>query len=268
MSISDTFKIGQFGKYACTTEWMWNKKGAPGQDFDLWVVSDGGGRLTRNSSQVYELSAGDVFLLRGWEDYYGVTNRLRTLQVSFIHFDYCDSHGNVFFPDESEIPDLYRKMIDFPFFLKLLERIWESARRRQVEEAEKWLSTALAELDFQKTLIENSALVSNPVGRRIATLAEKIASSPEQPYHLPELAEEMSYSPDHFSKLFKAKIGVPFRDHVIESRIEKAKLLLRSSSLKILEIADSLGYSDIYLFSKQFKKKTGTTPTAYRKAVL
>lgn len=53
-------------------------------------------------------------------------------------------------------------------------------------------------------------------------------------------------------------------DFLISARMEKAKYLLRYTDLKITEIAALCGFSDIYLFSKQFKHKTGFSPSLYR----
>ncbi|NOY74243.1 MAG: helix-turn-helix transcriptional regulator [Kiritimatiellaeota bacterium] len=263
MSISEKIKVGQTGRYNCDPDWRWNKKGAPGNDFDLWVVTGGAGLLTTGDVS-YGLSAGDVFLLRGWDDYFGRADRTRPITVVFIHFDYIDGDGTVFKPSEDALQPLRSRLYDFPFFLKLLDRVLECRLRGLDGEAGVWLACALEDIRYQNAVAEEGAVELAPVERFIDSLARKIQSSPESSYHLPEIASDASYSTDHFSKLFKARVGMPFRDFVIQSRIEAAKLHLRSSSAKISKIAEALGYSDLFLFSKQFKKKCGMTPTKYR----
>lgn len=264
MSISDNIKIAQSGRYRCGSDWVWNKTGSPAQDFDLLVIMDGRGWL-QNNDVTYELSAGDVFLLRGWEDYVGNTDKTHPLRVVFAHFEYCDTRGKIVRPEESKLPPLYRKMNDFSFFLKMLDRVVDYYQDSAIIESERWLSAALGELDYQERMerIDNSH--EDKVAKYINRVAREIRENPGFAYHLPDLASAISYSSDHFSKLFKARINVTFRDHLIDSRMEMAKLHLRSSSAKVSKIAEMLGYSDIYLFSKQFKKKTGITPTRYRK---
>jgi YesN/AraC family two-component response regulator len=52
-----------------------------------------------------------------------------------------------------------------------------------------------------------------------------------------------------------------YREHL---RIERAKAMISSGEFKLKEISDSLGYYDIYHFSKRFKEATGIAPGAYR----
>jgi two-component system response regulator YesN len=49
-----------------------------------------------------------------------------------------------------------------------------------------------------------------------------------------------------------------------EMRMEKAKELLGSPALKIIDIAERLGYNDSYYFSHCFKKYTGVSPKEFR----
>ncbi|GAB2667595.1 helix-turn-helix domain-containing protein [Vibrio panuliri] len=73
------------------------------------------------------------------------------------------------------------------------------------------------------------------------------------------------YSVTYFSKVFSKKVGMCFRDYVTHQRIDMAKRMLAASSdTKIAYIAYSCGYQDVSYFSRIFKKKTGTTPGAYR----
>ena len=53
--------------------------------------------------------------------------------------------------------------------------------------------------------------------------------------------------------------------YVIEAKLERARQLLAESALSISEIAEALGYRDIYFFSRQFRQRTGGSPTDYRR---
>jgi transcriptional regulator GlxA family with amidase domain len=51
---------------------------------------------------------------------------------------------------------------------------------------------------------------------------------------------------------------------MIRRRIQRAATLLSESSLTISQIADAMGYRDVYFFSRQFKQKMGQSPRTYR----
>lgn len=77
-------------------------------------------------------------------------------------------------------------------------------------------------------------------------------------------AAEARMSPSHFSRIFRKVTGMSYQEYVNNSRIMKAKNLLRTSTRSISEIAVSLGFADSTGFGRIFKKVTGHTPSAYR----
>ena len=82
---------------------------------------------------------------------------------------------------------------------------------------------------------------------------------------LNEIAQICGVSEGYFRKLFREYSGenpIEFRQ---KHRIEKAKQLLLLDTHSIGEIAEELNFSDIYHFSKTFKKITGLSPQNYIK---
>lgn len=75
----------------------------------------------------------------------------------------------------------------------------------------------------------------------------------------------MSMSTSYFSVMFKNNTGETFNQALTKKRIEKAKELLSSTTLRSYEIAEEVGYSDPHYFSSIFKKYVGVTPTEYAK---
>ena len=59
-----------------------------------------------------------------------------------------------------------------------------------------------------------------------------------------------------------------FKQDIIQSRIKRAKYLLRNENNTIKEISDICGYNNEEHFLRQFKKTTGVTPSDYRKTIL
>jgi AraC-like DNA-binding protein len=78
------------------------------------------------------------------------------------------------------------------------------------------------------------------------------------------LAALNNMSASHFSNLFRKSTGMPPIDYFIHLKMQKACQLLYSPTLKIKEIAYTIGYDDPYYFSRIFKKLMGLSPEQYR----
>jgi two-component system response regulator YesN len=81
---------------------------------------------------------------------------------------------------------------------------------------------------------------------------------------LHEVAAQVNLSPSHFSAVFSQETGETFRDYLARVRIERAKELLRTTSLKCFEVAERSGYNDPHYFSYIFRKNTGLSPQQFR----
>ena len=77
--------------------------------------------------------------------------------------------------------------------------------------------------------------------------------------------QTVSYT--HLDVYKRQVLGVRPLDYIINKRLERAKLLITTSSLSLQEIADRVGVFDIYYFSKLFKSRFGIAPSQYRKQV-
>lgn len=80
-------------------------------------------------------------------------------------------------------------------------------------------------------------------------------------------ADKLSLSANYLSDLLKKETGKNAQEHIHFHLIETAKEMLLSSTSSVSQIAYQLGFEYPQYFSKIFKKKTGVTPAAYRKAV-
>jgi AraC-like DNA-binding protein len=81
---------------------------------------------------------------------------------------------------------------------------------------------------------------------------------------LSALAAHCQMSESSFRVKFLNQSGMSPGQYLIEKRLDKASHHLLESDLSISQIADTLGYPDIFSFSKQFKKFRGTSPLNFR----
>jgi AraC-like DNA-binding protein len=78
------------------------------------------------------------------------------------------------------------------------------------------------------------------------------------------VARQFGISPNHLSRLFQTHGGTTFSGYLTQTRIDRAKHLLRSYTLKLDDIAARCGYNDTPYFCHVFKRLTRCTPREYR----
>lgn len=84
---------------------------------------------------------------------------------------------------------------------------------------------------------------------------------------LESLASEFHISRSYIKKLFAQYKQVGAMHYLICMKIAKAKDLLRESEKNVSQIAELLGYDNVYYFCNQFKKFEGMSPLEYRRSV-
>lgn len=85
---------------------------------------------------------------------------------------------------------------------------------------------------------------------------------------LDDVSNGVFLNASYISHIFKKITGMNFIDFMTEVKIDRAKVLLRDPDIRINEVAHILGFSNQEYFTKNFKKKTGQTPTAFQKILL
>lgn len=84
---------------------------------------------------------------------------------------------------------------------------------------------------------------------------------------LDSVGEILHISPAYLSAQFKKYQKMNFLDCLTELRINAAKELLTDPFRSSAEVASMVGYEDASYFARAFKKRTGETPTQYRRRV-
>ena len=103
------------------------------------------------------------------------------------------------------------------------------------------------------------------------SVAYSVASYIEKNYfssiRVDAIAQDLHISRNHLYTLFKQEYQVSPQEFLISLRLEKAKNLLSNKELhiSIKEIALSVGFENPLYFSRLFHKKTGMTPSEFRK---
>ena len=97
---------------------------------------------------------------------------------------------------------------------------------------------------------------------------EYIHKNYNQSITVKDIAEAMFYNPNYLNNVFKEETGTTILDYITRHRIDKAKeMLSQSDTMKVKEVAATVGYSNGAYFRSLFKRHVGMSPKDYRQAV-
>lgn len=99
---------------------------------------------------------------------------------------------------------------------------------------------------------------------QLAAAVEFMDAHLSQDVSLADIAQAAGLSVFHFSRAFKSSTGVgPYR-YLLERRIDRARELIKSTSLPVAQIATMVGFKTASHFSRSFTDVVGISPRAYR----
>ncbi|OUS77749.1 hypothetical protein B1748_02905 [Paenibacillus sp. MY03] len=88
-----------------------------------------------------------------------------------------------------------------------------------------------------------------------------------KPLDLAMVSNHVSLNYAYFSNLFKKNVGKGFAEYLRDVRLDKARRLLADTELKIVEVADMVGYESYKSFTRTFRDVMGMQPTEYRQQI-
>lgn len=83
--------------------------------------------------------------------------------------------------------------------------------------------------------------------------------------HIQDLADHFFLSREYIARAFKKFAGYSPMEYLLRTRLYQAQILLLTTDDTIAEICEKTGFRDINNFIRQFKKKYGIPPLAFRK---
>jgi len=202
----------------------------PGMTLDNWNAGE---------ARLDYLSLGFEWILGGIDIYHGQEPEIRRVALS------------------SETIDLWES----------LERETERVRGRNTLEANLRLA-GYARL-FWSALIEHigaeAAQKVASIDPRVGRALEWMRANLHTQARLTDLAKVLYVSESYLRQLFISSLGVSFRRTLTDLRLQKAKLLLMTTSKPVGEISRTVGYTDPHHFAQVFARHEGASPSEYRR---
>jgi transcriptional regulator GlxA family with amidase domain len=198
-------------------------------------------------------------------------DRRHPLSYYFAHFDLLDPDGAVLGPDQVDLPSEEIHVPDHQLANSLLDYLVRCVRLRQSPGV---LGEAAELFQFLLRQMERATHTRNPQSPRIAPDQERAVSQALryldlhllEPIGVAELAKRVGYSRGHFTELFRLVTGTSPGEYLITARIAWAKQVLVQTTTPVSTIARQAGYREQPYFSRQFRERTGLSPTAFRAA--
>lgn len=142
----------------------------------------------------------------------------------------------------------------------------------QAQEVLRSVERAVGQAETHRQLEALAPEVSdmNVSGDKTNTLMARVQKYLQHNYMLCDISLDsvshiMGINPSYFSSLFKRSMGMGFLDYLTDLRMQAARELLTDPLRSTAEVAGLVGYENANYFTRAFKKKTGMTPTEYRR---
>jgi AraC family transcriptional regulator of arabinose operon len=243
-------------------------------DHHLWFIERGRATVTVEGTE-HAAGRGDVLVLQpqvvagSWWD------RSRPFRIIVIRFRCLDRPGG---RQAALVPALpvSARDLDRRFSAACVSRIAANATgawrlgtafpRGERIRCETLLTALLMEIELAAAPASDRTppTAADARAESLRRLAQRISADPANQPSVRAMADALHLSVSQFSLLFKRYASLSPRRFIVVWRIRHACRLMLESDRPIKSIAESLGYRDVFFFSRQFKQVTGCSPAAYR----
>ena len=239
----------------------WHKRNAGGfwgpsvaESFNLHYVLSGkgelscGGKTVRLEKQHLFLTGPDVVIKQQADNddpwlYSWITFEGRSAQKLLSECGFSENKLTMY------CPDLYG--------------IFDDIRRLDVKEEvpATYLCARLFMIFDRLIRSSGNERAENPVTQYCIRAVDYIRANYSSRITVDGISKNLGIDRRYFSRIFTRYTGVSPQKYLVDYRLERAKALLSTGLYTVGEVASSVGYDDIFAFSKIFKKKYGVPPS-------
>ena len=214
----------------------------------LHYVVSGSGNFTREG-KTYEIKAGQIFIIPPYTETYYQADKQNPWEYIWIGFT------------TEEIPEVFQvPVISTPNLHGIFKEMLACEKIEKGRSA--YLSGCLWKLVGM--ISEHTEYESDYIDKALNYMHSDYAEG----ITIQQIADSLGLNRKYFCQIFTKKVGVSPSQYLIRLRLNKAAELMVTYRHTPTTAAFSVGYDDIYHFSKIFKKHFGMSPREYCKAKL
>ncbi len=214
-------------------------------------VSEGEGFFVFDGKRMILGEGSTVFIQKGFPvDYGGLNENFKT---SWVTFDGDGVDGLFAYFNVDGYAVIHKKGEESKF-----EEMFKLSKMN--------VSAEILSSRIYSMAIEFFVFLKNQNKQPLLEKAKKfIESNYQQDISIEEISKNVGMSQSLLFKLFRTEERSTPMKYLQEIRIEKARSMLIRGDMKIYEIAQTCGFSDVAYFCKVYKNKTGYPPAVYRR---
>ena len=229
------------------------------EEYILIYCTEGSGVIWVEDRE-YHLHPNEAFCIPRFKGHRYWASSEDPWSILWVHFKGEDTH---FFPlDKERVVKMIsanasnRMMFLFELLFKVLNGNYTLGNFIYISQVLSLILAEIYEREKKDSTQEQNKFVTNVVRYMYRHIYENIT--------LDTISEDFKLSKSYLNAIFQKYTRHSPMDFFINLKMKEACKMLRSSEMYIYEIAQKLGYSDQYYFSRIFKKVVGMSPKEYK----
>jgi len=218
--------------------------------YELEYILSGSG-IYRIDDREYQIASGMLFFTTPFHFHSVSASNCRIYNVMFSE-ELCDTDFLIRLLYQTTLPALDTNEMEEGFFRTVLSEL-VNADKSSVYTAY-LLNSLLGKLATYQT---ETPRLGVPIQRAMLYLLHHFRQNPT----LAQTAAYVGYAPSYFSAVFKAEVGVGFKEYLDRLRFDYAKKMILHSKMPIVQVCRESGFEDYPNFIRRFKKRFGISPT-------
>lgn len=251
--------IEQVHNLTVPTSWSFTNRIA--NDFHFALIKSKGEGYYTFEDKNYSLDLGRIIFISSKLPYSRYIDKKQLCKMTIIRFSFIDINSNspINFESAFGFSFIPKNIHKYSFLSNSVVDSYSNENGINLKLCENYISLILHELFNDYCFNNKLTAIDSRLEKSIAYIQRKVP----QPVSTEELAKISGLSANYFRRIFLSKYKLTPKQYTLKLTMEKAQVLLSESTYSIKEVAEIMGYSDQYAFSKQFKKVIGASPSQY-----